>query len=490
MEIVFVSPEVVPFSKVGGLGDVIGALPKALRALGHKVTVVSLLYGSIDPAAHSLARRLTKLKVPLGGETHPSEVYEARLPSGVNVVLLTAPRVTDRNGVYGDDGTPYPDNHLRFGFLARAAIEWMRAQPRLPDIVHAHDWATGLVPVYLKHLAEEDARLASVKTVFTLHNLMHQGLFPMASLKELGLPPSYASIDELEFYGHVSWLKGGVVYADRVTTVSPSYAKEILTPDGGARMDGVLRARGRNLLGILNGIDHAVWNPCTDPHLVARYDAEDATNKARCKTDLQQRLGLPVRPEVPVVGVVARVDAQKGTDLVLGAAAPLMRQDVQLVVQGSGDPALMAQLKELATKMPDKVACRSDWDDPLAHRIYAGSDFFLVPSRFEPCGLTQMYAMRYGAVPIVRATGGLRDTVVDCDPELSTGTGFLFDAIDADELYNAVARALIAWQRRTAFPKLVRRVMRADWSWERSARRYQSLYESLIPVEESVAPAV
>lgn len=487
MEIVFVSPEVVPFSKVGGLGDVAGSLPKALRALGHKVTVVSLLYGSIDPAAYALARRLARVKVPVGpaGEVIPAEVYESRLPSGVNVTLLGGPRVSDRPGVYGQDGSPYPDNHLRFAFLARGAVEWIRMQSRLPDVVHAHDWPAALVPLYLKLLAGEDPRLSAVRSVFTIHNVAHQGIFPTESLAEVGLPASYGAVDELEFYGAISWLKGAVLHADQLTTVSPGYAREILSPEGGARMDGVLRTRSRALTGILNGADYAVWNPGTDPALAARFDAEDATAKARCKADLQQRVGLPLRPETPLLGMVARQDGQKGVDLLLGAAAQLLRQDVQVVVQGSGDPALMEALADLGRKMPDKVAYRSEFDDTLAHKIYGGSDFFLVPSRFEPCGLTQMYAMRYGTVPIVRATGGLRDTVVDCDPELTTGTGFVFETADAESFYGAVSRALVAYNHREAFGRLRRRVMRLDWSWDRSARRYQTLYQSMLPSEQS-----
>ncbi len=489
MDIVFVSPEVVPFSKVGGLADVAGALPKSLRALGHKVTVVSLLYGSIDVSAHALARRLTRLKVPLAGETVSVEIYEARLPSGVNVVLLAGPRVTDRPGVYGEHGEPYPDNHLRFGMLCRGAIEWMRAQSRVPDVVHVHDWAASLVPVLLHHLATDDARLAGVKTVLTIHNLAHQGIFPLSTLAVVGLPESYASVDELEFYGAASWLKGAIVHAGAITTVSPTYAREVLTPDGGARMDGVLRARAADFTGVLNGVDPAVWNPATDPSLATRYDADDPTAKHRCKSDLQQRTGLPLRPEVPVFGMVARMESQKGVDLLAACAPTLLRQDVQVVVQGSGSPALMEAVAALAKEMPDKVVYRSEFDDALAHRIYAGSDFFLVPSRFEPCGLAQMYAMRYGTVPVVRATGGLRDSVVDCDNDLTTGTGFLFEEPTGEGLYSAMARAIGAFQRRGPFAKLVRRVMRGDWSWDRSARRYQSLYTALLPQAEEAPDA-
>jgi starch synthase len=479
MDIVLVSPEVVPFSKVGGLADVAGALPKSLRALGHKVTVVTLLYGCIDTGAHAIARRLTKLKVPLAGEIVGVEVHEARLPSGVNVVLLAGPRVTDRQGIYGENGESYPDNYLRFGMLCRGAIEWMRSQSRLPDVVHVHDWATAILPAMLHHMAADEPALGKIKTVLTLHNMAHQGVFPLSTLADVGLPATIAS--QMEFFGSASWLKGGILHADRVTTVSATYAREIITPEGGARLDGVLRARPEAVHGILNGVDSAVWSPSTDPHLIARYDADDPTAKGRCKTDLQQRVGLPVEPGIPLFGMVARMESQKGVDLLVESAVTLLRQQVQLVVQGSGSPALMDAVAGLARAMPDKVVYRSEFDDALAHRIYAGSDFFLVPSRFEPCGLAQMYAMRYGSVPVVRATGGLRDSVVDCDAELLTGTGFVFEEPTGDGLYGAIARALTAYQRTQAFSKLKRRVMRGDWSWDRSARRYQTVYESLLP---------
>lgn len=480
MEILFVSPEVVPFSKVGGLGDVVGALPKALRALGHKVTVLSLRYGSIDPAEHALARRLVKVKVHLAGETVDAEVYEARLPSGVTVVLLGAPRISDRPGVYGEGATTYEDNHLRFGLLCRGALAWMRMQAKVPDLVHLHDWTTGLIPTLIKHAARDDHRFAKVRTVFTIHNAAHQGLFPLSTLADLGL--STADAAHMEFYGQASWLKAGIVDADRVTTVSPTYAREIVTPAGGAHMDGVLLAHAPDLVGILNGLDPGVWNPSTDPHLLSRYDVVDPLPKTRCKNALQKALGLAPRPETPLLGMVARIDAQKGVDLLLGCASQLLRQDVQLVVQGSGDPELVAGLVALAKEMPEKVAYRPEFDDGLAHRIFAGSDLFLVPSRFEPSGLTQLYAMRYGAVPVVRNTGGLRDTVVDCDHTLGTGTGFVFDELAPDAFYGAIARGLAAYAQPERFAALRRRVMRLDHAWERSARRYAAIYRELLPL--------
>lgn len=476
MDIVFVSPEVVPFSKVGGLGDMVGALPKALRALGHKVQVVSLLYGSIDPSANALARRLTKVQVPLGSEMLSAEVYEARLPSGVQVTLLNAPGLTDRPGpVYGN-----ADDDKRFAFLCRGAVEWMRAQPKLPEVVHAHDWPTALVPVYLKLLAETDPRLASIRTVMTLHNIAYQGVYSRESMAMLGLPENLFTPERLEFFGKLNWLKGGIVYADKLTTLSPGFATEITHGESGMGLEGVLRSRGKDVVGILNGVDFAVWNPATDAHLLAHYDAEDATAKARCKADLLSRCGLPPKPETPVCAWIGRFDTTKGIDLLLGAAPQLLRQDVTLVVLGEGEAKFTEALDELAKRFPDRVFVKHAFDEALAHKIYGGADFFLAPSRFEASGLAHLYAMRYGTIPIAHATGGLRDTVLDCDARLETGTGFLFDSPDVEALYGTIARGLSAYQDAAAFAKLRRRVMRRDVSWERSARQYQSLYTSLV----------
>ncbi len=475
MDIVFVSPEVVPFSKVGGLGDMVGALPKALRALGHKVHVVSLMYGTIDPSGNALARRLTKVQVPIGGETIAAEVYEARLPSGVHVTLLNAPGLTDRAGsVYG-----HPDDEKRFGFLCRGAIEWMRAQPKLPDVVHAHDWPTALIPVYLRVLAEKDPRLASVKTVLTLHNLSFQGVYPRETLATLGLPEELFHPDRLEFFGKINLLKGGIVYADKITTLSPAFAREIVEAGNGMGLEGVIKSRGRDVVGVLNGVDFAVWNPATDPQLIAHYDAEESSAKSRCKVDLLTRCNLALRPETPVCAWVGRFDEAKGIDLLLAAAPRLLRQDVALVVLGEGEAKYSGALDELVARFPDRVFVKHAFDDALAHHIYAGADLFLAPSRFEASGLAHLYAMRYGAIPVAHAAGGLRDTVLDCDARLETGTGFTFDRPDEESFYGAIARGLSAYRDTGAFAKLRRRVMRRDLSWERSARQYQSLYASL-----------
>lgn len=479
MDIVHVSPELAPFSKIGGLGDVAAALPVAQKAAGHKVTVLSPRYGGLDTTALGFARRLVKVKFAMGSGPVSADVHEGRLPSGLDVVLLGVPGVSDRPGVYGEGASGYPDNHLRFGAFARAVVGWLRLQPKLPEVLHLHDWTGGIVPALLKEAAAEDPRFAAVKTVFTLHNLAHQGRFSPATLADLGLGAQYAAHDAWEFYGDISWMKAAVLGADEVVTVSPTYAREVLTPAMGHAMDGILKAQRPNLEGILNGIDTRTWDPATDPHLAVHFGPSALVGKRRNKTALQARLGLAQRPEAAVLGLVARLDPQKGVDLVVEAAAQLVRQDLQLVVQGAGDPALSAALQSLARALPDRVFYTDARDEALAHQIYAASDFFLVPSRFEPCGLTQMYAMRYGAVPIVRATGGLVDTVIDLDPSLQTGTGFVFEAASAEALSGAVGRALTAYQHPN-FSQVITRVMRQDHGWERAARHYLTRYEALL----------
>jgi starch synthase len=483
MEILFVSTELAPYAKVGGLADVVAALPKALRQLGHRVTILLPRFPAFEAAGLSLARRLTPLKFTLGGKAWDVTIFDARLPTQVDLVLVDAPGLYDRDGVYGGaNGEDYPDNATRFAVLSRAAAEIVkqRAASGTPfDIVHCHDWPTALVPTYLRELGPGLA----TKTVLTIHNLAHQGTFPKDALPTLGLPWEEFKIDGIEFYGGLNVMKLGILTADAVTTVSTTYAREIQTPELGYKLDGVLRDRARSVVGITNGVDYAVWNPSTDSAIAARFDAEDAANKARCKGALQKELGLPIDAAVPLIASVGRLVAQKGSDLVAGVIPKLLRgTDAQIVVAGDGDASLVKKIDDAVSK--DKGHGRAVFaraaSEPLAHRIYAGADILLVPSRFEPCGLVQMYAQRYGTLPVARATGGLVDTVVDCDAKLETGTGFLFEEATVEALLGATERA-IASRTSPRWPSLVRRVMRLDRGWERPARQYEQVYRSLVP---------
>jgi starch synthase len=483
MEITFVTTELAPFVKVGGLADVSAALPKALRSLGHSVTVVLPRYPALEEQGLLLARRLTPLRFTLGGRAYEATVLDGRLASQVDLVVVDVPGLFDRPGVYGERGEDYPDNALRFAVLSRAVAELVRQRVAsgLPvDIVHCNDWPSALVPTYLRALAVETPAVAATKTILTIHNVAHQGVFPKDTLPALGLGWEHFHVDGIEFYGGINLLKQGIVTADAVTTVSPTYARQIQTPELGARLDGVLRARGEGLVGIVNGVDYAVWNPATDAAIAVRYDAEDTANKARCKGALQKELGLAVDINAVVVAFVGRLVDQKGTDLVIAAAPRLLRAtDAQLVLAGDGEPRLVAEAEALVAHTQGRTALARAAAEALVHRIFAGADVVLVPSRYEPCGLVQMYAQRYGALPVAHATGGLVDTIVDCDAKLETGTGFLFDEPTADALLGATERAIAA-RALTRWTALVRRVMRLDRGWDRPARRYDQVARSLV----------
>jgi starch synthase len=484
MDITYVTTELAPFVKVGGLADVSSALPKALRTFGHAVTIVMPRFRALEEQGLLLARRLTPLRFTLGERAVEATVLDGRLASQVDLIVVDVPGLFDRPGVYGERGEDYPDNALRFAVLSRAAAELVRqrvAGGRGVDIVHCNDWATALVPTYLRMLAAELPALALTRTVLTIHNVVYQGVFPREVLPAMGLGWETFTVNGIEFYGGLNLLKQGVLTADAVTTVSPTYAREIQMPERGAKLEGVLRARGEALVGIANGVDYAVWNPATDPAIASRYDAEDFANKARCKGALQRELGLPLEPDAPLVACVGRMVEQKGTDLVAGACPRLLRAtDAQLVVAGDGDASLVLAVEAAVSKSHGRAAFARAASEALVHRIFAAADLVLVPSRYEPCGLVQMYAQRYGALPVAHATGGLCDTIVDCDAKLETGTGFLFDEPTVDALLGAAERAIAA---RTAprWPGLVRRVMRLDRGWDRPGRRYEQLYRSLLP---------
>lgn len=486
MEILFVTTELAPYVKVGGLADVSAALPKTLKSLGHRVTVVMPRYAAFDDSGLLMARRLTPLKLTLGEKTYEVTVYDGRLSSQVELALIDIPGLFDRAGVYGERGEDYPDNALRFSLLSRAAAELarMRAADGAPfDVVHANDWPTALVAKYMKDLGVKTPAL------LTIHNVAHQGVFPKDVLSTIGLGAEDFTVGGIEFYGSVNFLKQGIISADAVTTVSPTYAKEIQTPEHGYRLDGVLRAKGPRIsagtgqagrvLGIVNGVDYGVWNPATDSHLAARYDAEDASNKARCKGALRKELGFPMEPDVPIVASIGRMVTQKGSDLVADLVPRLLRgSDTQMIIAGTGDESIVAKVSAAVQKSHGNAVYAGNASEALVHRIFAGADLVLVPSRFEPCGLVQLYAQRYGALPVARATGGLVDTIVDCDAKLETGTGFLFDDATVDSLYGAVQRALSGYST-SRWGALRRRVMRLDRGWERAARQYEQAYKAL-----------
>ncbi len=490
LRVVFATSECAPYAKTGGLGDVAGALPPALLRLGLDVRILLPGYPSVRKAAPSAVELAV---VPARGEFPAARLLAAQTRQRVPLWILDCPSLYDRPGnPYQDpQGRDWADNDLRFGLLSRVAallgtaggLGW-RADAGggmagwQADVVHAHDWQAGLAPVYLRH-----AGVPAAASVMTIHNLAYQGLFPAYRLGALQLPPATFAIDGVEFYGQISFLKGGLACADAITTVSPTYAAEICREPLGFGLQGLLSARSSVLHGILNGIDTEAWNPAADALIAERYDAASLDRKAANKAALQQRLGLTVDPAVPVLGLVGRLVEQKGIDLIAAVADQVVGLPAQLVIQGSGDAAIQDRLVELARRHPGSMAVALVFDESLAHGIEAGADMFLMPSRFEPCGMNQMYSQRYGTPPIVCATGGLVDSVVDCSPLTfvdGTATGFRFDHPRAEDLLATIRRALSVYRDPPTWRRLQQNGMAKDFSWDASARRYAALYRGLV----------
>ena len=477
LDVLMIASEARPFAKTGGLADVIGALPQALARLGHRVTIVLPNYrGTKTDGAHGEAAL-----VPFGIHDYPVRFIEQPQSDGVVAVLIDAPALYDRDGLYGDGNGEYGDNAFRFAVLCRGALEYMRIHGRRPSVIHAHDWQGGLAPVYTRTVLHDDPVVGGVRTVLTIHNLAFQGMFAPKELAWIGLGPDLYNPAVLEFYGRASTLKGGVVFSDAITTVSPTYAREILTPDFGFGFDGILRTRSSDLSGILNGIDTATWDPASDRFLPVHFDADTLDRKVDVKRALLEHAGLPVDDAAlarPLVGIVTRLTHQKGCDLFATAAERLMRLDASWVMLGSGDGWCEDVWRHLAARYPNRVAARIGFDERLAHLIEAGADLFLMPSWYEPCGLNQMYSLRYGTLPIVRATGGLEDTVVDVDETAGDASGFKFHHYTGEALISAVERALTVFRNEPErWRTMQRNGMRRDFSWDVSAREYVKVYK-------------
>jgi len=479
MKIVGVSAEVAPWSKVGGLADVADALPVALAARGHRVMTISGRYKPYEDAWDTGV----ELSFHLFGAERSVRFFHGN-SRGVDRIFVDSPLIR-RGGVYGDAQGGFGDNLLRFALLARAALEaprWLGldGEPFGEDVVFwTNDWHGALLPVYQRALYRTLGLYTRAPTVLGLHNLAHQGVFGSGSFEGLDLSGRW--YPTLDMSGSLNTLKGGLVTAERVVTVSPTYANEVRTAEGGFGLDGVLRARGEDLVGILNGIDVEDWNPATDPHLAAPYDLDDLSGKAACKAALQRELDLPVRPEVPLLGFVGRLDPQKGVDLIRDAFPWIMAQGVQVVLLGSGSPTLEGFLREIEVRWPEQARGWVGFSTPVAHRIIAGADLLLMPSRFEPCGLSQLHALRYGTPPVVRVTGGLKDTVQPYDPFYETGTGWSFWDASGDALAQALRWALLTLRDHPAsFRGVVQRGMSQDLSWDRAAQAYEALFEEAI----------
>jgi starch synthase len=475
LKVLFVSSEVSPFAKTGGLGDVVGALPKALRRRGIDARVVMPLYAGMN--WHELDGLDGVLSVPMWWGTARAGVRLGRLPGGeVPVYFLEYNKYFDRPYLYGPPEGGYADNLERFTFLSRGALELARAIQFIPDVVHAHDWQAALVPVYVNTL-EWAKPLHGAATVYTIHNLAYQGVTDGGAMFIAGLGREHYNPGEFEHFGALNLTKAALQHATMLSTVSPTYAREIQSPEFGCGLDGVLRGRSADLVGILNGVDVEDWNPATDPHVAANFSTAHPAGKLLCKRTLQLEAGLPADPAIPVFGVVGRLTHQKGFDVLAHCMDRVLSWNAQFVLLGNGDREAEHFFRTLSARRPDKFKAWLGFDNGLAHRITAGSDFLVMPSRFEPCGLSQMYAMRYGTLPIVRATGGLADTVQRYEEAAGAGTGFVFDDLTADALGNAIGWALSTYHDRPHHIRAMReRAMEKDFSWDVSADTYEDLY--------------
>ncbi|MGZ4835463.1 MAG: glycogen synthase GlgA [Terriglobales bacterium] len=475
MKVVFAASECVPFAKTGGLADVVGALPPALAALGHEVTVYLPKYKQTKlTEPKTVVRSIT---VPFDDRYRFCSIVDGGVHSGVRFYFIDYPPYFDRDALYGTPLGDYRDNAERFALYSRAVLEGCKVLG-VPDVFHCHDWQSALVPILLRSVYAEDPALRDVATVFTIHNMGYQGLFPPDTLPLLMLPWDLFTIDKLEFYGKLNFLKGALVFADFITTVSKKYSQEIQTAEYGFGLEGVLRGRSGTVTGILNGVDYNEWSPQTDKFIVAHYSPEDLSGKAKCKQDLMAEFGVPnADPKLPVIGIVSRFAAQKGFDLISLVADRLAREEMIVVALGAGDKEYEDLFRRLNKQFPQKFAVKVAYDNKIAHKIEAGADMFLMPSKYEPCGLNQIYSLKYGTVPVVRATGGLDDTIENWDAQTRKGTGFKFTEYSGEALLATIRTALQAYADKDRWQALMRNGMNKDFSWTASAKEYVRVYD-------------
>lgn len=491
LKILLVSPEAVPYAKTGGLADVAGALPGSLARMGHMVRLLLPLYSHVDRENYRLSKVAADQKASIAGRKETFQLYKSEgSVEGMEVWFIEHERFFNRAELYRDPSTgqDWADNDERFGFFARAALQACRSMNFIPDIIHCNDWQSGLIPALLK-VDSLYSDFAGVSTVFSIHNIAYQGNFAAASFEKLGLDESlFAAGGGFEYWGNVSYLKAGIWYADIINTVSETYAREIQSSNEyGYGFEGVLKDRSDDLYGILNGIDYSIWDPSIDPLLPAQYKPDKPAGKKRCKNELRKRVKLPmVRRDIPIIGMISRLADQKGFDLIEEVAEELMSLDIQIVLLGTGDEKYHNLFTALQKKYPKKLAALLEFNNQMAHLIEAGSDMFLMPSRYEPCGLNQLYSLRYGTIPIVRKTGGLADTIENANPSKGTGNGFVFTRYDAREMLNTIKFACEVYRDKNVWEIMMLRGMRQDFSWDASAKKYVELYkramEKITPV--------
>ncbi|MBU1006708.1 MAG: glycogen synthase GlgA [Candidatus Omnitrophica bacterium] len=468
MNILFVSSEVFPFAKTGGLADVLGALPEALAKRGHTCSVILPFYKSVKKGGFSPEHFKSEKDF---------ELYLLK-KGNVNVYFVKKDEYYDRDQLYGTPQGDYPDNASRFGFFAKAVIS---AIPHITgvDILHCNDWQSALIPLYIKLFHKEKPEFRNIKTVFTIHNMAYQGLFGREAMDILGLPGELFIPDSLEFYGKINFMKAGIIYSDAVTTVSEGYSREILTPEFGCGLDGLLKTREKDLHGIVNGVDYSIWDPAIDKLIKANYDKKDLSGKVECKKDLTGQLGIKYDKIRPLIGMVTRLAEQKGLDIVAQSMGNLLKMGVDFALLGSGDEKYNNIFKNLSVKHKGHVGVYIGFNNALAHKIEAGADMFLMPSRYEPCGLNQLYSLKYATIPIVRAVGGLDDTVENFDPSVNKGNGFKFKEASSKEMLGAVKSAVAVFKDRKSWDALLRNSLACDYSWDSSAGKYEKLYADL-----------
>ena len=477
MQIVFAASEAAPFAKTGGLADVVDALPREITKRGHQVSIFLPLYSSvrsqIDKDIQYAVRSIT---IPFPHGNRFAGIVDGGSREGVQYYFVDCPEFFDRQGLYGNNGDSYGDNAERFGLFCRAVLEATKVLG-VPDVFHVHDWQAALLPVLLRTVYRADPLLAKAASVLTIHNAAYQGWFPPATTEQLLLPWELFTFDKLEQFNTFNFLKGGIVYADLITAVSPRYAREIQTAEFGNGLDGALRERSADLRGILNGVDYKEWDPATDGNLAAHYNPLDLAGKRDCRKDLLHAFGLEVSDETPVIGICSRFASQKGFDLLEQIAGRLADRDVAVVALGTGEPYFEKFFRDFAFANAGRFSVQIRYDDAMAHKIEGGSDIFLMPSRFEPCGLNQIYSMKYGTIPVVHATGGLDDTVEEWDPAEKTGTGFKFQHYDAQSFLDGIDSALAAFYDKSQWQKLIENGMAQNFSWEKPANDYIAAYE-------------
>jgi starch synthase len=478
MRIVFVASECVPFAKTGGLADVIGALATELVKMGHEVTVYLPLYSSVRrQLTGEFMYAVRSITIPFQHSKRKVSIVDGGKRAGVQYYFVYCPALFEREGLYGTAAGDYPDNAERFALFCRAVLEASK-KLGVPEVFHAHDWQAALIPVYLRTVFASNPLLKRAGVVLTIHNAAYQGAFPPVTTEQLLFPWEIFTMDKLEQFDKFNFLKGGLVYADILTTVSRKYAEEIQTPEFGEGLDGVLQGRAADLRGILNGVNYMEWNPATDRHLSANYSPDNLAGKAVCRADLLNAFGLEqVKDSTPIIGIVSRFAMQKGFDLVEQIAGRLSELNVAVMALGTGDPSYEKFFRDWAFWNKSNVSVRIGYDNALAHKIEAGADMFLMPSLYEPCGLNQIYSLKYGTVPVVRATGGLDDTIEEWNPEKGTGTGFKFKGLRADGLWAAIERALAAFEDKKGWTRLMLNGMAQDYGWATPAREYAAVYE-------------